>query len=420
MFQIFSKTAIFIWLLSVLVLVVPVVAQDSDATQEGAVAELPKVLAVRVTSTPQRARLIIDLSGATQFAFVSLAEPNRIAVDVRAAGFGGEQGGVASGTGLVSNYIVEQVTGERVRTYLALGGGAQVQQAYILEAFEAQPTRLVVDIIGASREEFLRKVEADALASSAIVASDANAAETLTQEPDAPGASQIEQETRPLILIDPGHGGIDGGAETADGVREKEITLLFAQQLQEVLISSGRYDVALTRETDVAFWLEQRVQLARDNKADLLISIHADSFDDPTIRGASVYIRDEEATDVLDKVLADNENKVDLLAGFVPDAEEPAVVNILVELMRREMRRQSFIAANAIVEQLKPSIRVRRFPLRRADFFVLQSPDVPAVLLELGFLSNEEDTKNLISPAWRKRVAEAVARGITSFFDGAR
>ena len=420
MFQIFSKTAIFIWLLSVLVLAVPVVAQDSDATQEGAVAELPKVLAVRVTSTPQRARLIIDLSGATQFAFVSLAEPNRIAVDVRAAGFGGEQGGVASGTGLVSNYTVEQVTGERVRTYLALGGGAQVQQAYILEAFEAQPTRLVVDIIGASREEFLRKVEADALASSAIVASDANAAETLTQEPDAPGASQIEQETRPLILIDPGHGGIDGGAETADGVREKEITLLFAQQLQEVLISSGRYDVALTRETDVAFWLEQRVQLARDNKADLLISIHADSFDDPSIRGASVYIRDEEATDVLDKVLADNENKVDLLAGFVPDAEEPAVVNILVELMRREMRRQSFIAANAIVEQLKPSIRVRRFPLRRADFFVLQSPDVPAVLLELGFLSNEEDTKNLISPAWRKRVAEAVARGITSFFDGAR
>ncbi|HHB82002.1 MAG TPA: N-acetylmuramoyl-L-alanine amidase, partial [Devosia sp.] len=327
---------------------------------------------------------------------------------------------VASGTGLVSNYTVEQVTGERVRTYLALGGGAQVQQAYILEAFEAQPTRLVVDIIGASREEFLRKVEADALASSAIVASDANAAETLTQEPDAPGASQIEQETRPLILIDPGHGGIDGGAETADGVREKEITLLFAQQLQEVLISSGRYDVALTRETDVAFWLEQRVQLARDNKADLLISIHADSFDDPSIRGASVYIRDEEATDVLDKVLADNENKVDLLAGFVPNAEEPVVVNILVELMRREMRRQSFIAANAIVEQLKPSIRVRRFPLRRADFFVLQSPDVPAVLLELGFLSNEEDTKNLISPAWRKRVAEAVARGITSFFDGAR
>ncbi|MCF6302678.1 MAG: N-acetylmuramoyl-L-alanine amidase [Devosiaceae bacterium] len=415
-----SKTAKFVWLLCIVAVAGVATAQENGASQGSAVSSLPSVLAVRVTSTPERARLIMDLSAETQFAFVSLSGPNRIAVDVRAEKFVGSDGGIASGTGLISNYKMEQIGADRVRTYLSLGGGAQVQQAYVLAAFEGQPTRLVVDIIGTSDDLFLLKVAEDAQASSAIAQNAANAADTLTQISDAPGASQIEAVSRPLILIDPGHGGIDGGAETAEGVREKEITLLFARQLQEVLIASGRYDVALTRESDVAFWLEQRVQLARDNKADLFISIHADSFDDPSIRGASVYIRDEEATDVLDKVLAENENKADLLSGFIPDAEEPAVVNILVELMRREMRRQSFIAARAIVDQLKPSIRVRRFPLRRADFFVLQSPDVPAVLLELGFLSNSSDSENLVSPAWRQRVAEAVARGITSFFDGNR
>lgn len=425
MFNFLSNSIKIFWMACIIVAAPAALSQENASTPGNPVpgattTDLPSVLAVRVTSTLQRARLIFDLSAETQFAFVSLAEPSRIAVDVRAARFVGDGGGVASGTGLVSNYQMEQISPDRVRTYLALGGSAQVQQAYILEAFEGQPTRLVVDIIGANEESFLRKVAEDARASDAVADSVANAEEALAQASDAPGASQIQADSRPLILIDPGHGGIDGGAETDQGVREKEITLLFAQQLQAVLIASGRYDVALTRETDVAFWLEQRVQLARDNRADLLISIHADSFDDPAIRGASVYIRDEEATDVLDKVLAENENKADLLTGYVPDAEEPAVVNILVELMRREMRRQSFVAARAIVEQLKPSIRVRRFPLRRADFFVLQSPDVPAVLLELGFMSNSEDTQNLISPAWRKRVAEAVARGITSFFDGAR
>ncbi len=420
MFHFLSKTAKFVWLLCIVAVAGVATAQENGASQGSAVSSLPSVLAVRVTSTPERARLIMDLSAETQFAFVSLSGPNRIAVDVRAEKFVGSDGGIASGTGLISNYKMEQIGADRVRTYLSLGGGAQVQQAYVLAAFEGQPTRLVVDIIGTSDDLFLLKVAEDAQASSAIAQNAANAADTLTQISDAPGASQIEAVSRPLILIDPGHGGIDGGAETAEGVREKEITLLFARQLQEVLIASGRYDVALTRESDVAFWLEQRVQLARDNKADLFVSIHADSFDDPSIRGASVYIRDEEATDVLDKVLAENENKADLLSGFIPDAEEPAVVNILVELMRREMRRQSFIAARAIVDQLKPSIRVRRFPLRRADFFVLQSPDVPAVLLELGFLSNSSDSENLVSPAWRQRVAEAVARGITSFFDGNR
>lgn len=397
-----------------LLFLVPFGATAQETSNAGV--DIAKVLSVRVTSTPVRARLIVDLSASTQFSFVSLNSPKRIAVDVMANDYAGPNAGNAAGTGLIGAFEVSQLDDHRLRTVLTLNGSAQVQQAYILDAFEGQPARLVVDIIGAEDGVFALRAEADRLAF--IRTSQSN--QIVGREPDVPGNSQIQASSRPLILIDPGHGGVDGGATAAQGAREKEVTLLFALRLQEVLIASGRFDVALTRDDDSFFRLEQRVQLARDNQADLLISIHADSFEDSAIRGASVYIRDEEATDILDKVLAENENKVDLLAGVLPDADEPVVVDILVDLMRREMRRQSFIAANSIVEQLKPSIRVRRFPLRRADFFVLQSPDVPSVLVELGFLSNVKDSENLISEVWRKRVAEAVARGVVSFFDGTR
>jgi len=399
---------------------------QNGAQQSSEAGVLPTVEAVRVSSTPNRARLVIDLTGVSSFAFVSLDEPKRIAIDVRASGSQSETEGKAAGQGLIGSYSISMIGQDRLRTILLLSASAQVQQAYVLEPFADQPARLVVDIIGASDDEFLARVAADKAASLSLDANGQQQPEdlqeiNLDQISDLPGASQIQTASRPLILIDPGHGGSDGGAITPAGVTEKEITLMFAEQLRQVLISSGRFDVALTREGDVAMMLEDRVQLARDNRADLLVSLHADSFDDPEIRGASVYIRDEQATDVLDKVLAQNENKSDLLAGFgieLLEQSEGPVVNLLVDLMRREMRRQSFSVALAIVEQLRQSVRIRRFPMRRADFFVLQSPDVPAVLVELGFLSNNLDVRNLTSEQWRNRVADAVARGIGSYFDG--
>ena len=241
--------------------------------------------------------------------------------------------------------------------------------------------------------------------------------------PDEPeiGLPQIDgpdDGSRPLVVIDPGHGGIDSGAETAGGIREKDIVLAFALRLQELLVASGRFDVALTREDDTFLRLEERVALARTNKADMFISIHADSFQQPEIRGASVYTRDENATDVLDKVLADSENKTDIIAGFAMPQMAPEVVDILLDLMRREMRHQSYTLAQAIVHQLEPSVELRRFPVRQADFFVLQAPDVPSVLLELGFLSNADDMANLLRGEWQDRTADALARGISTYFDG--
>ncbi|MHA6690509.1 N-acetylmuramoyl-L-alanine amidase [Devosia sp. A449] len=369
---------------------------------------LPNVMDVRVSATPERARLVIDLADRTEFALVSLSDPDRLAIDVRAATLSvPEPNGEPAGEGMIADYQVEQAAPDRVRTTLVLSAPAQVQQAYVLDPFEDQPARLVVDIIPATADEFAANVARDLAGTVAPVAT----------APTPAGGSELPIATRPLVVIDPGHGGIDSGAETATGIREKDIVLAFALRLQELLVGSGRFDVALTRQDDTFLRLEERVALARTNKADLFISIHADSFQQPEIRGASVYTRDEKATDVLDKVLADSENKTDVIAGFAMPQMAPAVVDILLDLMRREMRHLSFMAAQAIVHQLEPSVELRRFPVRQADFFVLQAPDVPSVLVELGFLSNADDMANLLQGQWQDRTADALARGISTYFD---
>jgi N-acetylmuramoyl-L-alanine amidase len=299
---------------------------------------------------------------------------------------------------------------------------AVVQQAYLLDAIGQQPARLVVDLVLTSADEFANPVaaaSAAALAKHPTLAAVTPPPLRLSQDITAstpPATPPAPQASRPLIVIDPGHGGIDNGASAPNGVHEKDIVLAFALDLQQALIATGRYDVALTREDDTYLTLNERVALARQNKADLFISVHADTFQDSTIRGASIYTRDENATDILDKVLADNENKSDIVAGFAAPDAAPAVVDILVDLMRRQMRKQSYMAAGAITRALQPSVDLRRFPVRQADFFVLQAPDVPSILIELGFLSNPQDVANLQKNAWRDRVVEALTRGIDGYF----
>jgi N-acetylmuramoyl-L-alanine amidase len=386
----------------------PAVAQTAA---EAATPALPEVIDTRVTSTPERARLILDLSAPTAFAIASLDQPNRIAIDVKASALGFAAPPDVAGEGVVSAYTVEMAESGRARALLMLKLPAQVQQAYVLEAVADQPARLVVDLVLDTPENFAARVATDlAMAMAKAGRVPETTATVVVEEPEVPG-------TRPLVVIDPGHGGIDNGATAPNGVHEKDITLSFALQLQDVLIKSGRFDVALTREDDSFLRLEERVALARENKADLFISLHADTFQQPEIRGASVYTRDERATDVLDKVLAENENKVDIIAGFAVPEMQPAVVDILVDLMRRQMRRQSFLAAKAIVSNLEPSVSLRRFPVRQADFFVLQAPDVPSILVELGFLSNANDIANLQQSDWRDRVVGALARGVAAYFD---
>ncbi|AEQ51564.1 N-acetylmuramoyl-L-alanine amidase [Pelagibacterium halotolerans] len=388
---------------------------DTAASEAAAEPTAPALLDSRVTATQDRARLVLDLTTPTEFAVYTANDPMRVVVELRGQA-GDDQDNQPAGDGLVTAYGIDAPGEDRVRVTLSLAGPAQVQQSYILDAFEDQPARLVIDLVPDTAENFA----ADARGAEPTVEQAEQAAEPaeLDGAQTAPGETATAADSvRPLVIIDPGHGGVDGGARATNGLEEKNIVLAFALKLQNLLVETGRFDVALTRDTDTFLTLSERVALARLNQADLFISLHADSFDQEDVRGASIYTRGDLATSDLDRVLAENENRVDLIAGLSPPEDEGAI-DVLVDFLARETRRQSYLAGQALIEQLEPSVQLRRFPLRQADFFVLNSPDIPSVLIELGFLSNSDDTQNLTTDAWLDRVAAALARGVAVYFDG--
>jgi len=410
------------------------------------------VLAVRVSATPDRARMILDLSDTTEFALASLTSPERIAVDVKAGAIKIGQAPLVAGHGLVPSFTIVEAEPGRARVELTLSQPAVVQQAYVLTKVGDQPARLVVDLIPTTEEDFQARAAADlasatsqqpgtssppsaapAPGSAFVVPSEpsqAPSSEASAPPPSSAGepavaapvvpkpasANQPPSQSRPLIVLDPGHGGQDYGATAPNGDHEKDITLAFALQLRDLLVASGKFDVAMTRNDDTYLTLNQRVTLARQNRADLFVSLHADTFQEADIRGASIYTRDEKATDVLDKVLADGENRADVVAGYAPPDAKPAVVSILLDLMRRQVRQRAYLAAEDIVKAMEPNVALRRFPVRQADFFVLQAPDVPSMLIELGFLSNSDDIVNLESADWRDKMLKTIGQGIDAYF----
>ncbi len=400
----------------------PAIAQD----------ELPDVSAARVSTTAERARLILDLSAVTEFAIASVTGPDRIAVDVKAGSVPTIATQPVAGQGIVASFTTSIAAADRVRVELMLTTPAMVQQAYLLDAVGDQPARLVVDLVTTTPEDFAARATADLANSIGNAVPDSITASVepppSSEEPAATAAIEMPPlrdtfaatESRPLIVLDPGHGGVDNGASAPSGIHEKDITLAFALQLRDLLVASGKFDVALTRDDDTYLTLNERVEVARQNRADLLISLHADTFQEADIRGASIYTRDERAADILDKVLSAGETRADVVAGYVADGAQPAVVNILVDLMRRQVRQQAYLAAGDIVKAMEPSVTLRRFPVRQGDFFVLQAPDIPSMLIELGFMSNAADIQNLENQQWRDKVVGAIAKGVEGYFAALR
>lgn len=223
---------------------------------------------------------------------------------------------------------------------------------------------------------------------------------------------------KPVIVIDPGHGGIDTGAIGHADAPEKDIVFAFSAELAKQLRSTGRYKVVMTREDDSFVSLAGRVQIAREARARLLISIHADSLNQGWVRGATVYTVSDRASDAHAARLAEKENRSDLLAGVkVPEAS-PGVSDILFDLARRETRAFSYLYARKLVESWAKAGRLNKNPHRSAGFRVLKAPDVPSVLLELGYLSSKRDAKLLTDPSWRKRTVKAMVKSVDRFFAG--
>jgi N-acetylmuramoyl-L-alanine amidase len=228
------------------------------------------------------------------------------------------------------------------------------------------------------------------------------------------GKRASKKSRRPLIVIDPGHGGVDPGAIAGDE-KEKTIVLQYAKVLQDKLLKRGRYDVALTRETDTFIPLRKRFEIARKAGADLFISLHADSAPED-VRGLSVYTVSEKASDEEAEALAARENKSDVLAGVDLSEERQDVAGILISLAQRETNNRSAMLADMLVVALSQRVRMVERSHRFAGFAVLKAPDIPSVLIELGFLSNATDRKLLKSKDYRNKLTEGIVAGIDAYF----
>jgi N-acetylmuramoyl-L-alanine amidase len=218
-----------------------------------------------------------------------------------------------------------------------------------------------------------------------------------------------------VIVIDPGHGGSDPGAISASAVYEKTLTLKAARLVQKELLRSGRYIVVLTRNGDQSIPLRDRVAFARAADADLFISLHADAHPDPAVRGASVYTLSKKASDVEAAALAERENKADLISGVDLSHEAPEVANILIDLTRRETMNRSASLAKLLVRHMGKRMALVRNTHRFAGFAVLKAPDVPAVLIELGYTSNRQDRRMLQQESYLKDLAAAIAEAVNAY-----
>jgi N-acetylmuramoyl-L-alanine amidase len=226
--------------------------------------------------------------------------------------------------------------------------------------------------------------------------------------------------TKKTIVIDPGHGGIDPGASSPSKTREKEVVLAYGLALRDALETTGHYNVVMTRSDDTFIPLDQRVKIARDNKADLFIAIHADTVAGEEARGTTVYTVSDKASDAEAEALAHKENRSDIIAGIDLGSANKQVADILINLAQRESKNQAMYFSKKAVAELKQVTEMTGKPIRSAAFVVLKAPDIPSVLIELGYLSSKQDEKLLISPEWRKRMADAMTKAIEAYFQPAQ
>lgn len=358
----------------------------------------------RLAGDDARTRLIVDLSRTVEIRAFTLSDPHRVVVDLTDVSFQMEPPAEQRRRGLVTTYRYGVFAPGKARMVLDATGPVAIDKAFILDAIDDQPARLVVDLIKTDAESFAR-----AVASATSKQATSHAIPVIA--PDA-------GDRRPVIVLDPGHGGIDSGTTGYSAYTEKSIVLETALALREKLERSGTYRVVMTRSTDTFIALGERVRIARENHADLFISIHADALarGDGKANGASVYTLSDKASDGDAAKLAEMENKADLIAGIDLSEETDAVADILVELAQRETRSFSARFAHELVSAMKSRVNTHRIPLRSAGFRVLRAHDVPSVLLEIGYMSSPEDLRQLTSEAWRDRMTDALAESIHAFF----
>jgi N-acetylmuramoyl-L-alanine amidase len=399
------------------------VAAPVTAAPGPAGSNFPIASDARLAGDAKQTRFVLDLDKAVQFRAFALADPYRVIVDLPQISFQIPAGIGVAGRGLVKAFRYGLVMPGGSRIVFDLTGPARIAKSYVLEAANGQPPRLVLEFEEVDRTAFVQSLPPEnrpelrpaiAEANGAI----ANATVVRADAPTAPMPAPAPADKRPVIVIDPGHGGVDNGTQAGGAdVMEKNLVLTFGLALRDRIEKSGKYRVVMTRTDDTFVALADRVKIARSEAAALFISIHADALPrgEGDARGATIYTLSDKATDSEAERLADAENKSDAIAGVNLTDEPTEVADILIDLVQRETKTFSNRFARTLMGEMKNTVRMHKHPLKSAGFRVLKAPDVPSVLVELGYVSNKGDLEHLVSENWRNRTVGSMAQAIDAF-----
>ena len=368
----------------------------------------PVATNARLGEHPEHTRFVLELTETVDYRIFTLAEPNRIVLELPDIEWRLQAKAGIKGAGLVTSYRYGPFRKGRSRVVLDLASPAKVDANFIMPPEDGKPARLVLDIVPTDEIAFL---------ATAGWPDDAAGAEPVPPIDPVEEAKPVDNKDGVFIIaLDAGHGGVDPGATGASGTLEKDVVLAAVEALKTELEARGNYKVVLTRGDDNFITLKDRVRAGRAGKADLFISLHADSVSDASVHGASIYTLSETASDSVAAELEESENASDIISGVDLSGENDEVSTILIDLAQRETKNRASVFAQMVLPELDKQTGLISKPHRFAGFRVLKAPDVPSVLIELGFLSNATDEQRLTSPKWRKGAARAIARAVDDYY----
>ena len=388
----------------------------AGALAAGPASARPEVTAARIGDTPERTRFVLEMSEDLPYRVFTLPDPFRVVLDLPEVAWSLPGGAQPRPGGLISALRFGLYAPGTSRVVLDVSRPVLLQKVFVIPPADGKPWRLVVDIEAATREQYLA-AESSATGEAAL---SEQPLRPLAETPLPPLPPAKPADERPMVVIDPGHGGVDPGAVGISGTYEKNLTLDYGKALKQALEATGRYRVAMTRDRDVFMKLRERIALAQQAKGDLFISLHANVHSSGSVRGASIYTLSETASDEEAAALAAAENAADVLAGVDLTDQTGDVRNILIDLAQRETMNLSKKFANDLVQEVGREAKLLRNTHRFAGFAVLKSPVVPSILFEIGYLSNRQEERLMRSAEHRNKIIESIIRAVDGYFERQR